>query len=143
MAKEITSYKTKIYWEDTDASGIVYHANYIRFMERARSQWAAELGFEQETMRTKDHQALVVANLEISYKRPAKLDDEIEVKTQLVGLRAASFIVKQTVFRDNVVLASAQVRLGFVDTTTGRPLPFPKLFLERFTPYLSTEESTK
>ena len=143
MAQTITPYCTTIYWEDTDASGIVYHANYVRFLERARSEWAREMGINQETLRDKEHRALVVANLTIDFKRPAKLDDSICVKSTLVGLKAASLVLEQAIFRGTELLIHAKVRLGFVSTETGHPVAFSKDFMTLFTPYLNKEEQIK
>lgn len=140
MAQTITPYCTRIYWEDTDASGIVYHANYVRFLERARSEWAREMGINQETLREKDHRALVVANLTIDFKRPAKLDESITVKSTLVGLKAASLVLEQAIYREAELLVRAKVRLGFVSCDSGRPVPFGKDFMTLFTPYLNKEE---
>ena len=141
MSKTIAPYSTSIYWEDTDASGIVYHANYVRFLERARSEWARALGINQETLRNKERKALVIANLEIDFKRPAKLDDKITVTTDLITLKKASFIVEQKIFRDTTLLVKAHVRLGFIDIDSGRPLALGDDLLAAFTPYL-TEEPT-
>ena len=100
MTNPIPSLTTRVYWEDTDASGIVYHANYIRWMERARSEWARSLGMNQDALLTESHRALVVANLAIAYKRPAHLDDTVTVRTRLIALKTASFVVEQTVWRE-------------------------------------------
>ena len=140
MAQTITPYCTTIYWEDTDASGIVYHANYVRFLERARSEWAREMGINQEVLREKNHRALVVANLTVDFKRPAKLDDAVRVQSTLLGLKAASLVLEQEIYRGTELLIHAQVRLGFVNTDSGRPVPFSKEFMTLFTPYLHKEE---
>lgn len=140
MTNPIPSLTTRVYWEDTDASGIVYHANYIRWMERARSEWARSLGLNQDKLLTEGHRALVVANLEIAYKRPARLDDTVTVRTRLVSLKTASLIVEQTVWRDSTLLTKADVRLGFVDTETGRPVAFAPQTLLLFKPYLASED---
>ena len=140
MTNPIPSLTTRVYWEDTDASGIVYHANYIRWMERARSEWARSLGLNQEALLTESHRALVVANLTIAYKRPAHLDDTVTVRTRLIALKTASFVVEQTVWRNQTLLTTANVRLGYVDTLTGHPVAFSPDALTLFKSYLTSED---
>jgi len=141
MVKQIPRFEVRVYWEDTDASGIVYHANYVRFLERARSQWARSIGMDQHKMLTEQFRALVVANLEIDFKRPARLDDTLTIETHLTTLRAASFVVEQRVLREQAVLATARVRLGLVDTKSGHPVPFDQELIGLFKPYLNVEET--
>ena len=143
MTNPIPSLTIRVYWEDTDASGIVYHANYIRWMERARSEGARSLGLNQDALRFEKHLALLVANREMAYKRPARLDDTVTVRSRLIALKPASFVVEQTVWRDQTLLTTANVRLGLVDTSTGRPVAFSPNALLLFKSYLLPEDENK
>ena len=119
----------RIYWEDTDASGVVYHANYLRYFERARSEWLRSHGHDQESMRVKLGVAFTLANLEIRYIRPARLDDALEATVQISELRRASLSFRQQLRRasSGEILAEASVRAGCVDVATFRPVPLPQM----------------
>jgi acyl-CoA thioester hydrolase len=122
----------RIYWEDTDASGVVYHANYLRYFERARSEWLRALGHDQESMRTRHGVAFTVASLEIRYLRPARLGDALEATVNISERRRASLSFVQELRRvaDGQLLAQATVRAGCVDMATFRPRPLPDLGIE-------------
>lgn len=121
----------RIYWEDTDASGVVYHANYLRYFERARSEWLRTLGYDQETMRVQQGVAFTLANMEIRYLRPARLGDELEATTEVAELKRASLTFRQQLRRPSTgeILAEASARAGCVDVATFRPRPIPDLGL--------------
>lgn len=126
------SWPVRIYWEDTDASGVVYHANYLRYFERARSEWLRSLGYDQETMRVKEGVAFTIASLEIRYHRPARLDDALEATVEISERRRASLGFRQQLLRvsDGQLLAEATVRAGCVDAATFRPRALPPLGIE-------------
>ncbi len=119
----------RVYWEDTDASGVVYHANYLRWLERARTEWLRARGLDQETMRTKLGIAFTLASLEIRYLKPARLDDALEVRTEVSEIKRASFGFRQTVVRtaSGELLTEASVRAACVDAATFRPVPLPPI----------------
>ncbi|MGQ0503285.1 MAG: tol-pal system-associated acyl-CoA thioesterase [Panacagrimonas sp.] len=128
----VFTWPVRVYWEDTDASGVVYHANYLRWLERARTEWLRSLGHDQEAIRTRLAIAFTIARLELRYLRPARLDDALLVEVSLVEARRASLTVDQRVLRtgvDNEVLTEARVRLGCVDVATFRPRSMPELGL--------------
>ena len=117
------SFNTRIYYEDTDAGGIVYYANYLKFMERARTEWLREKGFlSSESL--SDGGGFVVADLAIKYKAPAKLDDLITVKTSIIEVKKARIVLKQDVFKDAQLLTESEITLAFVDLN-GRPAKLP------------------
>ncbi|MCI0750072.1 MAG: tol-pal system-associated acyl-CoA thioesterase [Nevskiales bacterium] len=121
----------RVYYEDTDTSGVVYHAAYLRFLERARTEWLRMLGHSQEDLRSKLHMAFVVARMEIDFLHSARLDDELLVSIFVEQHRRASLMIVQTVRRaDNpgVKLVHARVRIGCVNLKTSRPRPFPDKF---------------
>lgn len=115
------SWPTRIYWEDTDAGGVVYHARYVAFMERARTEWMRALGYGQEAMRCSDGQVFVVRAMSLDFLKPAKLDDVLTTTVELVQCRRASLLMTQTVMREDQVLVTAQVRLAAVGAADFRP----------------------
>jgi acyl-CoA thioester hydrolase len=115
------SWPTRIYWEDTDAGGVVYHARYVAFMERARTEWMRALGYGQEAMRCGDGQVFVVRAMNLDFLKPAKLDDALTTTVELLQCRRASLLMAQAVMREDQVLATAQVRLAAVGARDFRP----------------------
>ena len=119
------SWPTRVYWEDTDAGGVVYHAQYLAFLERARSEWVRALGYGQDGLR-RDHGLLfVVAGMQIGFLKPARLDDALEVTVELRRCRRASLIFAQSVLRGPDRLISAEVRVAAVDAQHQRPCAIP------------------
>ena len=115
----------RVYYEDTDAGGIVYYANYLRFMERARSDWLRHHGVDATSLR-EDHQLmLVVARAHVDYKVPAQLDDELTVNVIVERVRRVSIELAQQVKRGTELLCSAAVRVGCISTSELRPRPLP------------------
>ena len=117
----------RVYWEDTDASGVVYHANYLRWFERARTEWLRAKGHDQESLRTGQGVAFTVADISIRYRRPARLDDALAVEVELAESRKVSLTFRQVLRRTEggEILAEAEVRVGCVDAATFRPRPIP------------------
>jgi len=115
----------RVYYEDTDADGIVYYANYLKFLERARTEWLAEAGFTHAALAREHRLAFVVHRLEIEYRAPARLYDALEVTAALVQRVRGRLVMAQDVLRDGAMLASAQVTLACLDTATWRPKRIP------------------
>lgn len=113
----------RVYYEDTDAAGIVYHANYLKFMERARTEWLRQLGYDQQQLAREHQVGFVVRKMTIDFILPAKLDDEIEVVSTLERCGRASMIFAQTVSRTNQALCQAEVKVGCINLQTGSPQP--------------------
>src|SRR4051794_3852202 len=124
-------FPVRVYFEDTDLTGIVYHANYLRFMERARSDMIALAGADQRAAQEGGEGVYVVADLSIRYRAPAKLDDALVVVTRLTTLRAASLVIHQRVMRGEEILTDAMVTAAFI-TPDGRPRRQPRGWIERF-----------
>lgn len=116
----------RVYYEDTDAGGVVYYANYWKFCERGRTEWLRALGFGQQALLDKAGLAFVVRRVEGDYLRPARLDDEITVVTALTGMRRASFEFTQTIERDMERLFAATVSIACLDLNSGRPVAIPE-----------------
>ncbi|MEI4487711.1 tol-pal system-associated acyl-CoA thioesterase [Frigidibacter sp. MR17.14] len=123
----------RVYYEDTDLAGIVYYANYLRFIERARSEWVRDLGLDQRRMKEEDHLVFAVRRLEADYLRPARFDDELTVETRLMGATAARLVLDQTVLRAEERLFTAQVTLVCL-TEAGAPARLPAALRAQLVP---------
>jgi acyl-CoA thioester hydrolase len=104
----------RIYWEDTDAGGIVFYGNYLKFMERARTEWLAALGFGQESMRVSGVGMFVVADTRLRYLQPARLDEHLTVTVNLVERGRATMLFQQDVWRGGTLLTEGDIRIGWV-----------------------------
>jgi acyl-CoA thioester hydrolase len=116
----------RVYWEDTDAGGVVYYASYLKFLERARSEWLRALGIDQVKLQREERLQFVVVEANIRYHRPARFDDELVVSVTLDSLRGASVQMAQEVRRAGELLVSADVRAACIDADTLKPRPLPK-----------------
>ena len=125
----------RVYFEDTDLSGIVYHANYLRFMERARSDMLRAAGIDQRAAFEAGEGAYAVRDLSIRYAAPARLDDALVVASRLVRVRAAAAIIHQRVMRGETILTDARVEADFI-TPDGRPRRQPAEWMRIFEPLL-------
>jgi acyl-CoA thioester hydrolase len=120
-----------VYWEDTDAGGVVYYANYLKFMERCRTEWLRAMGIDQQRLRADRNLQFVVVNVAVDFLRPAVLHDEILVTAELQRLAGATILFKQTIMRGDEQLIDATVRAACLDSGTLKPRPIPKdLFME-------------
>jgi len=128
------SFRIRVYWEDTDAAGIVFYANYLKFFERARSEWLRSLGFEQESLRAVEGIAFVVAETSVRYRLPARLDDVIDVSVEVRHRGQASLEVAQRALRGNELMAEGTIRIGCIELGTFRPRRFPNDILFALAP---------
>ncbi len=128
------SWPVRVYWEDTDAGGVVYYATYLKFMERARSEWLRALGFEQDALRDEAGVLFVVRRVEVDYLAPARFNDQIEVSVGLHEIGRASLSVKQTLSRGPTRLVSARVTLACVDAVRFKPVKIPAPILQALDP---------
>jgi acyl-CoA thioester hydrolase len=125
------SHSYSVYWEDTDAGGVVYYANYLKFLERCRTEWLRALGVDQRRLREDRQLQFVVANIAVDFLRPAVLHDEILVTAALTRLAGATIHFKQTILRGDEPLIDATVRVACLDSGTLKPCAIPKdLFTE-------------
>ena len=123
------SWPVRVYWEDTDAGGVVYYANYLRFLERARSEWLRGLGFEQDRLRDREGVVFVVRRVEIDYLAPARFNDALEVSVEPGATGRASLTVTQTIRRGPTRLAQANVKLACVEAVSFKPARIPATIL--------------
>lgn len=119
------AWPVRVYFEDTDAGGVVYYANYLKFMERARTEWLRERGFEQDRLRNEAGVLFVVRSVNLELRRPARFNDALSVTCRPTAVGRASLDVAQAVSRDAVDLATASVRLACVDAERFVPVAIP------------------
>ena len=125
------AFPIRVYWEDTDAGGVVFFANYLKFFERARTEWLRSLGFGQERLRNDTGALFVVADTSMRFLEPARLDDLLEVSVRLVEAGRASLTLAQQARRAGSLLADGSIRIGCVDAGTFKPRRIPNELVAR------------
>lgn len=136
-AVNVFDWPVRVYYEDTDAGGVVYHSQYLNFMERARTEWLRHLGYEQTALRDELQIVIVVHSLEIQFKKPARFNDSLVVSMAVSELGRSSIQFAQKIVRDEEILIEAQVRVACVGTQTFKPTAIPKAILEAITSHTS------
>lgn len=119
------SFPIRIYYEDTDAGGIVYYANYLKYAERARTEFLRHLGINQQEMLKNQECGFVVRNCNISYKSPARLDDALNITCKVTELKGASLKMEQKLYRENTIICEIEITLVFLNLATMRPSKIP------------------
>lgn len=132
-SQAVFSQTYRVYYEDTDAGGVIYHSNYLKFMERVRTEWLRVLGFSQYEM-AKQHLLFVVHSLTIHYIKPGRLDDELSVTATIKELKRASLVFLQQVRRlaDDVLLCEGEIKVTSINSSTFKSVALPKNFAEKF-----------
>ena len=133
---DIGKFTTRIYYDDTDAGGIVYHANFIKFAERARSEWLREWGLNNSGLLIDHEFLIVVRHLTADYLAPARLDDLLTVETTLIDLGNASFTMQQRIFKDRLMVADLKVVLVCVNAA-GKPIRVPPVLRDKMADVLA------
>ena len=126
MEQKAFYYSARVYYEDTDAGGVVYHARYLHFLERARTECLREFNFSQQTLLNENKGAFVVKSMNIDYCVAARLDDLLQVETAVTELKGASIIFSQTIKRDDVLLCRVTVKVAYVDLGKMKPVAIPQ-----------------
>jgi len=126
------TWPVRVYWEDTDAGGVVYYANYLKFLERARTEWLSALGLEQDRLAETAGVVFVVRRVEADYLRPARFNDRLEVRCELAEVNRASLSMAQEVRRGEDLLLAALVRVACVDREAFRPARIPAFVMDAF-----------
>ncbi len=121
----VFSWLVRVYYEDTDHSGAVYYANYLKFLERARTEWLRALGFELTELATRYQIAFVVRSFSIEYAKPAAFNDELAVTVEPGAVKGGQIVLAQRVLRDGAELANARVRLACINTASFKPARIP------------------
>ncbi|MGA9851744.1 MAG: tol-pal system-associated acyl-CoA thioesterase [Gammaproteobacteria bacterium] len=129
VSHAVFSWPIRVYYEDTDLGGVVYHANYLRFLERARTEWLRHLGFEQDELRHRLGVQFVVVGAKLDYHRPACFNDELLASVKIIGIKRASLVFGQAIHvvsAGNVLVCSAEVRVACVDSVKLKPKSLPR-----------------
>ena len=129
MAKKF-NFTIKVYYEDTDAGGVVYYANYLKFLERARSEVIYSLGYSNLDLLDNHGILLIVKSCNIEYKKPAKLEDILDITSEVTTFTKTSFLMKQTILRNNELISQANIHLVVVDKN-GKPSKVPSVLKQK------------
>ena len=127
-------YKLKVYYEDTDAGGVVYYANYLKFLERARTEALFSIGFSNTKIQEEFSSLIIVKSCKIEYKKPAYLEDQLKIRSFVKSITKTSFFMNQIITKDEEIIVEAQVHLVFVDKK-GKPIKIPNEIYSKFKPY--------
>ncbi|MCF8192336.1 MAG: tol-pal system-associated acyl-CoA thioesterase [Burkholderiales bacterium] len=133
-------FPVRVYYEDTDAGGVVYFANYLRFMERARTEWLRQLGFDQSELRERQGVLFVVRGVEATYRRPARLDDALTVQSRLAVLSRVALHFEQSIVRDGETLVSGSSEVICVGAESMRPTRMPDPLMQVLQTVVSSVE---
>ncbi|MBD1144413.1 YbgC/FadM family acyl-CoA thioesterase [Pelagibacterales bacterium SAG-MED37] len=127
-------HKLKVYYEDTDSGGIVYYANYLKFLERARTEALFSIGFSNKKIQEKFDALIIVKSCNIEYKKSAFLEDELTIRSFVKSITKTSFFMNQIITKDEKIIVEAQVHLVFIDKN-GKPIKIPEDIYLKFKPY--------
>jgi acyl-CoA thioester hydrolase len=124
------THQFRVYYEDTDAGGVVYHANYLNFLERTRTEWLRSKGLEQSVMREQENVILAIRKMEIDFKLPARLDDLLTISTEVESHSKISMWVNQEIHVDGVLMITAKVQIVSLNAEKFKPMRFPSHYLK-------------
>jgi len=127
-------HKLKVYYEDTDSGGVVYYANYLKFLERARTEALFSIGFSNTKIQEDFSSLIIVKSCKIEYKKSAYLEDQLKIRSFVKSITKTSFFMNQIITKDEEIIVEAQVHLVFVDKK-GKPIKIPDEIYSRFKPY--------
>ena len=127
MERIIFEWNARVYFEDTDSGGVVYHANYLKFMERARTEWLRSLGLDQIKLKQEDKVMFVVRKIDIQYKIPARFNDELLIQTDCVKNTDYSIILKQNILRDEQIITEGKVEIVCINSDFFKPVRISKM----------------
>ena len=124
----------KVYYEDTDSGGVVYYANYLKFLERARTEALFSIGYSNKKIKEKFNSLIIVKSCNIDYKKSANLEDELKIRSFVKSITKTSFFMNQIISRDEEIIVEAQIHLVFVNEN-GKPVKIPDEIYSQFKPY--------
>ncbi len=130
------NHKIKVYYEDTDAGGVVYYANYLKYLERARTEALIKIGLSNLKIKDNFKSLIIVKSCNIDYKKSAYLEDELNIKSYILSLTKTSFVMSQTIIKNKIEIVKAKIHLVFVNEKA-KPIKIPKVILDKFKPYIS------
>ena len=129
------SHNVKIYYEDTDSGGVVYYANYLKYFERARTEVLLAIGLSNLKIKDEFNSLIIVKSCNIEYKKSAYLEDNLTIKSFISSLSKTSFVMDQSIYRDDLLIVDAKIHLVFVNKL-GKPTKIPEIVLNSFEPYI-------
>ena len=127
-------HKLKVYYEDTDSGGVVYYANYLKFLERARTEALFSIGFSNQKVKEQFNSLIIVKSCNIEYKKPAYLEEELNVRSFVKSITKTSFFMNQIITKKDEIIVEAQIHLVFVNVQ-GKPVKIPDEIYSKFKPY--------
>lgn len=122
----------RIYYEDTDAGGVVYHANYVKYLERARTDWLRAMGYEQDVLAAQEGVMFVVHSMQLDFLKPARFNESIQVSAAIAEYGKASLLFRQQIMRDAETLCHAEVKVAYLDAGSFKPRAIPLAMIKRF-----------
>ena len=129
-------HQVKVYYEDTDAGGVVYYANYLKFLERARTEALFSIGLSNTKIKKKFGTLIIVKSCNIEYKKSARLEDELNIEAHIISLKKTSLIMKQLIMLEKKLITDAEIHLVFVNSE-GKPEKIPDKIIKNFIPYVN------
>jgi len=127
-------HKIKVYYEDTDSGGVVYYANYLKFLERARTEALFSIGYSNKKIKEKFNSLIIVKSCNVNYKKPANLEDELKIRSFVKSITKTSFFMNQIISRNEEIIVEAQIHLVFINEN-GKPVKIPDEIYSQFKPY--------
>jgi len=129
----------RVYYEDTDAGGVVYHSQYLNFMERARTEWLRHYGFEQPWLKDELGILFVVHSMQVNFKKPAHFNDALQIQSMPIQIGFSSMMFMQTIMRETEVLTEASIKLACVNAINFKPIAIPALIKQTISPTLNVK----
>ena len=133
---KIFNHNIKVYYEDTDAGGVVYYANYLKYLERARTEALVKIGLSNQKIKDDFGALIIVKSCNIDYKKSAYLEDILNIKSNIISVTKTSFIMKQIIIKNKTMIVDAKVHLVFVNEKV-KPVKIPQLIIDKFEPFIS------
>ena len=130
------NHSIKVYYEDTDAGGIVYYANYLKYLERSRTEALLKIGLSNNKIKSNFKAFIIVKSCKVDYKKPAYLEDELKIKSHIISITKTSLIMSQVINKNNNLIVEAKIHLVFVNEKV-KPIKIPKPIIDKFKPYIS------
>ncbi len=132
---KIFNHNIKVYYEDTDAGGVVYYANYLKYLERARTEALVKIGYSNQKIKDDFGALIIVKSCNVDYKKSAYLEDILNIKSNIISITKTSFIMKQIIIKNKTMIVDAKVHLVFVNEKV-KPVKIPQLIIDKFEPFI-------
>ena len=130
------NHNIKVYYEDTDAGGVVYYANYLKYLERARTEALVKIGLSNRKIKDDFEVLIIVKSCNVDFKKSAYLEDILNIKSHITSITKTSFVMKQLIIKNKIIIVEAKVHLVFVNDKV-KPVKIPQLIIDKFVPFIS------